>query len=109
LAQVLAFCFPRTSPAESLELFFNQRHSEVDAAMRKAGQILTGLTMSMIEKHNDACAAAKKQQAEGCGAKFGAELKGATVEAFFGGVTAICGEPHPGVCVCVFVCEKFLV
>jgi len=104
LAQVLAFCFPKGSAAEPLDALLNQKHSEVDAAMGKAGQILTGLTMSMIEKNNKARAAAKKQQAAG-GAKYGAELKGATVEKFFEGVTGICGEPHPGVCeVCVCVC-----
>jgi len=106
LAQVLAFCFPKGSAAEPFEPLFNQQHSEVDAAMCKAGQILTELTMSMIEKNNKARAAAEKQQAAG-GAKYGAELKGGTVEKFFEGVTGICGEPHPGVCVwsvCVCVC-----
>ncbi len=96
LAQVLAFCFPKGSTAEPLEALFNQQHSEVDAAMGKAGQILTGLTMSMIEKNNKARVAAKKQQEAGY-AKYGAELKGATVEKFFEGVTGICGEPNPGV------------
>jgi hypothetical protein len=103
LAQVLAFCFPKGSAAEPLAALFNQQHSEVDAAMGKAGQILTGLTMSMIEKNNKARVAAKKQQAAG-GAKYGAELKGATVEKFFEGVTGICGEPNPGVCVGGVVC-----
>ena len=109
LAQVLAFCFPKGSAAEPLEALFNQQHSEVDAAMGKAGQILTGLTMSMIEKNNKASVAAIKQHAAG-GAKYGAELKGGTVEKFFEGVTGRTGEPHPGVfvwsvCVCVmFLC-----
>jgi hypothetical protein len=103
LAQVLAFCFPKGSAAEPLEALFNQQHSEVDAAMGQAGQILTGLTMSMIEKNNKARVAATKQEAAG-GAKYGAELKGGTVEKFFEGITGICGEPHPGVCVCVCVC-----
>jgi hypothetical protein len=103
LAQVLAFCFPKGSAGEPLEALFNQQHSQVDAAMGKAGQILTGLTMSMIEKNNKARVAAKKQQAAG-GAKYGAELKGGTVEKFFEGVTGICGEPNPGVSECE--CER---
>ena len=111
LAQVLAFCFPRGSAAEPLELFFNQHHSEVDAAMRKAGQILTGLTMSMIEQHNDACAAAKKQQAEGCGAKFGAESSRERQWRPFSAVLppSAANRIQVCVCVCVFVCTNFLV
>ena len=106
VAQVLAFCFPKGSAAEPLEALFDLQHSEVDARMCKAGQILTGLTMSMIEQNNKARVDAKKQHAAG-GAKYGAELKGGTVEKFFEGVTGRTGEPHPGVCVWS-VCVMFL-
>ena len=106
VAQVLAFCFPKGSAAEPLEALFSLQHSEVDARMCKAGQILTGLTMSMIEQNNKARVDAKKQHAAG-GAKYGAELKGGTVEKFFEGVTGRTGEPHPGVCVWS-VCVMFL-
>ncbi len=51
------------------------------------------MTMDVIKKHNETHASA----VAGGGAKFGAELKGAKVEAFFEGVTGIVDETHPGV------------
>jgi hypothetical protein len=104
LERVLASCFTRGTSDDTLEAFFSQKHSDVVAGVLKAGHILESMLAGLIKKQNEA--RATQEQAAG-GAKYGAELKGATVEKFFEGVTGICGEPHPGVCVwsvCVCVC-----
>jgi hypothetical protein len=103
LERVLASCFPRGTADDPLQPFFSQQHSDVVAAVRKAGHIVVGMVWALIKKHNEARA---KVLGAG-GAKYRGEFKGATVEKFFEGVTGICGEPHPGasvVCVCVCVC-----
>jgi hypothetical protein len=91
--RVLASCFPRGAADDPLAPFFRQQHSDVVAAVHRAAHIFALMVMDVIKKHNEAHASAV---AAG-GAKFGAELKGAKVEAFFEGVTGIVGEPHPGV------------
>ncbi len=96
LERVLASCFARGAAADSLEAFFSQEHSDVVAGVLKAGHIIEGMIAGHIKKQNEA--RASQEQAAG-GAKYGAELKGGTVEQFFEGVTGICGEPHLGVCV----------
>jgi hypothetical protein len=107
LERVLASCFARGAADQSLEAFFSQKHSDVAVGVLKAGHILEALIADHIKKQNEA--RASQEQAAG-GAKYGAELKGATVEKFFEGVTGICGEPNPGVsececvCLCVYVC-----
>ena len=98
--RVLASCFAKGTADDPLDPFFKQQHSDVVAALRKAGHILIAMTTGVIKKHN----AARASQGQGAGgAKFGAELKGANVDAFYRGVTGLVGEPHPGVssCVCV--------
>jgi hypothetical protein len=101
LERVLASCFARGAADDSLEVFFRQKHSDVVAGVLKAGHIIEAIIAGHIKKQNEA--RASQEQAAG-GAKYGAELKGGTVEKFFEGVTGICGEPHPGVCaVCVCV------
>jgi len=97
LERVLAACFARGAADDALEAFFSQKHSDVVAGVLKAGHILEAMIAGHIKKQNEA--RASQAQAAG-GAKYGAELKGGTVEQFFEGVTGICGEPHPGVCVC---------
>jgi hypothetical protein len=92
LHRVLASCFPRGAADDPLAPFFKQQYSDVVAAMHRAAHMMVLMTMSVIKKHNEAHAS---QEAAG-GAKFGAELKGAEIEAFFEGVTGIVGEPHPG-------------
>ncbi len=101
LERVLASCFTRGTSDDPLEAFFSQKHSDVVAGVLKAGHILESLLAGLIKKQNEA--RATQEQAAG-GAKYGAELKGGIVEKFFEGVTGICGEPHPGVCVSVCVC-----
>ena len=99
--RVLASCFAKGTADDPLDPFFKQRHSDVVAALRKALHILIAMTTGVIKKHN----AARASQGQGAGgAKFGAELKGANVDAFYRGVTGLVGEPHPGVpsCVCVY-------
>jgi hypothetical protein len=96
LERVLASCFARGAADDALEAFFSQKHSDVVAGVQKAGHIIEALIAGHINKQNEA--RASQEQAAG-GAKYGAELKGATVEKFFEGVTGICGEPNPGVCV----------
>jgi hypothetical protein len=91
--RVLASCFPRGPPDDPLQPFFSQQHSDVVAAVLKAGHILVAMVTALIKKHNEARA---KVLGAG-GAKYRGEFKGATVENFFEGVTGICGEPHPGV------------
>jgi hypothetical protein len=103
LERVLASCFARGAADQSLEAFFRQQHSDVVAGVLKAGHIIEAMIADHIKKQNEA--RASQEQAAG-GAKYGAELKGGTVEKFFEGVTGICGEPHPGVCVwSVCVCK----
>ena len=93
LHRVLASCFPKGAADDPLAPFFRQQYSDVVAAVHRAAHMIALLTMDVIQKHN---AAHASQEAAG-GAKFGAELKGADVDAFFEGVTGIVGEPHPGV------------
>jgi hypothetical protein len=104
LERVLASCFARGAADDALEAFFSQEHSDVVAGVLKAGHMLEAMIAGHIKKQNES--RASQEQAAG-GAKYGAELKGATVEKFFEGVTGICGEPNPGVCgvwsVCVCV------
>jgi hypothetical protein len=105
LERVLASCFARGAADESLEAFFSQEHSDVAAGVLKAGHILEAMIAGHIKEQNETTKARGSQEQAAGGAKYGAELKGATVEKFFEGVTGICGEPHPGVCeVCVCVC-----
>ena len=92
LHRVLASCFPKGAADDPLAPFFRQQYSDVVAAVHRAAHMMVLLTMDVIKKHNEADAS---QEAAG-GAKFGAPLKGADVEAFFEGVTGIVGEPHPG-------------
>jgi calmodulin len=99
LERVLASCFARGAADESLETFFSQKHSDVAARVLKAGHIIEALIAGHIKKQNEATKARASQEQAAGGAKYGAELKGATVEKFFEGVTGICGEPNPGVCV----------
>ena len=99
LERVLASCFAIGAPDEPLEAFFSQKHSDVVAGVLKAGHILEAMIADHIEKQNEATKARASQEQAAGGAKYGAELKGATVEKFFEGVTGICGEPHQGVCV----------
>jgi hypothetical protein len=113
LDRVLASCFGRGAADDALEAFFSQKHSDVVAGVLKAGHILEAMIAGHIKKQNEATKARASQEQAAGGAKYGAELKGATVEKFFEGVTGICGEPHPGVCVwsvcvCVSVCACVL-
>ena len=95
LERVLASCFTRGAADDPLQPFFCQQHSDVVAAVLKAGHILVAMVVGLIKKQNEA----RGSQEQGAGgAKYGAELKGGTVKQFFEGVTGICGEPHPGVC-----------
>ncbi len=103
LERVLAACFARGSVDQSLEAFFSQKHSDVAARVLKAGHILEAMIADHITKQNEA--RASQEQAAG-GAKYGAELKGETVEKFFEGVTGICGEPNPGVSECECACVR---
>jgi hypothetical protein len=91
--RVLASCFPRGTADDPLEAFFGQQHSDVVAAVLKAGHILVAMVAALITKHNEA----REKVLGAGGAKYRGEFKGATVEKFFEGVTGICGEPHPGV------------
>jgi len=100
--RVLASCFAKGTADDPLDPFFKQQHSDVVAALRKAGHILIAMTTGVIKKHNEA--RASQGQGAGGGAKFGAELKGANVDAFYRGVTGLVGEPHPGLSSCVCVC-----
>ena len=93
LHRVLASCFPRGAADDPLDPFFRQQHGDVVAAVHRAAHMIVFMTMDVINKHNEADASAPPAG----GDKFGAELKGAKVEAFFEGVTGIVGEPHPGV------------
>ena len=93
LHRVLASCFPRGAADDPLGPFFRQQHNDVVAAVHMAAHLIVLMTMDVMKKHNEAHASG----AAG-GAKFGAELKGSEVEAFFEGITGIVGEPHPGVC-----------
>jgi hypothetical protein len=94
LALVLAFGFPTGSTDAPLKPFFGMQRGEVVSAVQKAAFILVDMTMDVIDKQN---AAEKKKAADGGGGgKFGAELQGRDFHAFFQGVTAIVGEPHPG-------------
>jgi Ca2+-binding EF-hand superfamily protein len=99
LERVLASCFARGAADESLETFFSQKHSDVAARVLKAGHIIEALIAGHIKKQKEATKARASQEQAAGGAKYGAELKGATVEKFFEGVTGICGEPNPGACV----------
>jgi Ca2+-binding EF-hand superfamily protein len=90
--RVLAACFPRGPPNDPLGPFFRQQHSDVVAAVRKAGVVIVKMTMDIIETQEKA---EENQAASGSGAKFGAELTGRSFEAFFEGVTGLTGEPHP--------------
>ena len=92
LERVLAACFPRGPANDALGPFFRQQHSDVVAAVRKAGYMIVKMTMDVIETQKKA---EENQAAFGRGAKFGGELKGRTFEAFFEGVTGRTGEPHP--------------
>jgi hypothetical protein len=103
LERVLAACFARGAADDALEAFFSQKHSDVVAAVLKAGHIIEAMIAEHIKKQNEATKSRASQEQAG-GAKYGAELKGGTVEKFFEGVTGICGEPNPGVCECVSVC-----
>ena len=105
LERVLASCFARGAADDSLEAFFSQKHSDVVAGVLKAGHIIEAVIAGHIKKQNEATKARASQEQAAGGAKYGAELKGATVEKFFKGVTGICGEPNPGVCVWS-VCER---
>jgi hypothetical protein len=105
LDRVLASCFARGAADESLEAFFSQKHSDVVAGVQKAGHILEAMIAGHIKKQNEATKARASQEQAAGGAKYGAELKGSTVEKFFEGVTGICGEPHPGVSECECECE----
>ncbi len=96
LERVLAACFARGAADDSLEAFFRQKHSDVVAGVLKAGRILEAMIADHIKKQNEATKARASQEQAAGGAKYGAELKGGTVEKFFEGVTGICGEPHPG-------------
>jgi Ca2+-binding EF-hand superfamily protein len=91
--RVLASCFARGAADDPLQPFFSQQHSDVVAAVHKAGHILVAMVAALIKRHNEARA---KAMGAG-GAKYRGEFKGATVEKFFEGVSGICGEPHPGV------------
>jgi len=91
--RVLAACFTSGAADDPLGAFFSQQHSDVVAALLKARHIVVGMVAALIKKQNEAVA---KDLGAG-GAKYGAVLKGGTVEAFFEGATGICGEPHPGV------------
>jgi hypothetical protein len=90
--RVLAACFPRGPPNDALGRFFRQQHSDVVAAVRKAGYMIVKMTMDVIETQKKA---EENQAASGRGAKFGEELKGGSFEAFFDGMTGLTGEPHP--------------
>jgi hypothetical protein len=104
LERVLAACFARGTTDDPLQAFFSQQHSDVVAAVRKAGPIIVEMVAALVKKQNEA----RAKDLGGGGAKYGAVLTGGTVDKFFQGVTGICGEPHPGVsggvCVCVCVC-----
>ena len=104
LERVLAACFTRGTTDDPLQAFFSQQHSDVVAAVRKAGPIIVEMVAALVKKQNEA----RAKDLGARGAKYGAVLTGETVEKFFQGVTGICGEPHPGtcgvVCVCVCVC-----
>jgi hypothetical protein len=100
LERVLASCFARGAADDPLQPFFNQEHSDVVAAVLKAGHIIVAMVAGLIKKQNEA--RASQEQGAG-GAKYGAVLQGGTVDKFYEAVTGICGEPHPGVCVCVCV------
>jgi len=91
--RVLAACFTSGAAEDPLGAFFSQQHSDVVAALLKARHIVVGMVAALIKKQNEAVV---KDLGAG-GAKYGAVLKGGTVEAFFEGATGICGEPHPGV------------
>jgi hypothetical protein len=93
--RVLASCFPRGTADDPLEAFFGQQHSDVVAAVLKAGHILIAMVAALIKRHRKHKEARAKVL--GRGAKYRGEFKGATVKKFFEGVTGICGEPHPGV------------
>jgi Ca2+-binding EF-hand superfamily protein len=99
LERVLASCFARGAADDPLQPFFSLQHSDVVAGVLKAGHILVAMVTGLIKKQNDATKARASQDQAAGGAKYGAELKGGTVEKFFEGVTGICGEPNPGVCV----------
>jgi hypothetical protein len=90
--RVLASCFPRGPANDPLGPFFRQQHSDVVAAVRKAGFAIVKMTMDVIEMQKKA---EENQTTSGSGAKFGGELKGRSLEAFFEGVTGLTGEPHP--------------
>ncbi len=105
LARVLAACFARGAVGHSLEAFFSQKHSDVAVGVLKAGHMIEALIAGHIKKQNEATKAQASQEQAAGGAKYGAELKGATVKKFFEGVTGICGEPNPGVCLWS-VCER---
>jgi hypothetical protein len=103
LERVLASSFTRGTADDPLQAFFSLQHGDVVEAVLKAGHILVEMIVALIKKHNEARA---KEQLGAGGAKYGAVLQGGTVEAFFQGVTGICGEPHPGFseCECEWVC-----
>ena len=84
--RVLAAFFP----AKTLDEFFAQQRSEVEANVDNAKKTIVDTIMGVIEKAK----AVKKCDAAG-GNKFTAELRGGTVETFLGGVTGLVGEPHP--------------
>jgi hypothetical protein len=92
LERVLAACFPRGPANDALGPFFRQQHSDVVAAVRKAGYMIVKMTMDVIETQKKV---EENQVASGRGAKFGEELKGKSFKAFFEGVTGLTGEPHP--------------
>ncbi len=100
LERVLTSCFARGAADDPLKPFFSQQHSNVVAAVFKAGQIIVEMVAVLIKKQNEA--QVSQEQGPG-GAKYGAVFQGGTTESFFQGVTGIRGEPHPGVCVCVCV------
>ena len=50
------------------------------------------MAMDVIETQKKA---EENQAASGRGAKFGGELRGRPLEAFFKGVTGLTGDPHP--------------
>jgi hypothetical protein len=90
--RVLASCFPRGPANDPLGPFFRQQQSDVVAAVRRAGFAIVKMTMDVIEMQKKA---EENQTTSGSGAKFGGELKGRSLEAFFEGVTGLTGEPHP--------------
>ena len=92
LERVLAACFLRGPANDALGPFFRQQHSDVVAAVRKAGYMIVKMTMDVIETQKKV---EENQAASGRGAKFGEELKGGSFEAFLEGVTGLTGEPHP--------------